>query len=351
MDFFDFAPKTDEELAASSTKEGDIDSDLAAKAYEIKDDLVEGDDTLLEKPEVEVQPEIKQEVKTPKVEQTQAVSDLGDMFEDISDELEANDMLFLPEDATYEPTVQGLKELLKDNFTAMKAKLEEETNQILSARLAEIEGSSRVRFSDMSTDDVESAELMLTKWYEATGLDEDEIEEKITEWKELGLLSKEAKAAQKFLIRQEKEQEQQLKEIKLQEERQAAYETEQYITNLKQAILNTDEVLGIKPTPKQKKEFIDYLFKTDRSGKTQAMLDSEDESKRLKLTWMQFLDVNAKTLETTARTKVVNDIEKKHRRFTSIESTTRGVTRRESPESTRLGPGVLDFWSSSRSDD
>jgi len=122
MDFFDFAPKTDEELAASSTKEGEVDLDLAAKTYEIKEDL-DDDSTLLDKTVVqtETKTEIKPEVNVPKVEPSKEVSDLGDMFEDISDELEANDMLFLPEDATYEPTVQGLKELLKDNFSALKA--------------------------------------------------------------------------------------------------------------------------------------------------------------------------------------------------------------------------------------
>jgi len=350
MDFFDFAPKTDEELAASSTKEGEVDLDLAAKTYEIKEDL-EDDSTLLEKTGIQTKTEIKPEVNIPKVEPYKEVSDLGDMFEDISDELEANDMLFLPEDATYEPTVQGLKELLKDNFSALKARLEEENNRILSAKLAEIEGTTQARFADMSTEDVDSAELMLTKWYEATGLDEDEISDKLAELNDLGLLSREARLAQKFLIRQEREQEAFLKEQRIKEEQAQIQENEKYIADLKQSILDTDEVLGIKPTPKQKKEFTDYLFKFDKDGKTQAMKDSEDQSKRLKLAWMQFLDVNAKTLETTARTKVVNEIEKKHRRFTSIESTTKGVTRRESQESTKLGPGVLDFWSTSRSDD
>lgn len=348
-DFFDFAPRTDEEIAASDTKGDAIDSDIAAKTYEIKDDLDddgESKETDAAKPS---ETESKQTQETPKVE-GEGVSNLGDVFEDIADELEANDMLFLAEDATYEPTVQGLKELLKDNFNALKSKLEEENNQILSAKLAEIEGSTKVKFADMSTEDEDSAELMLTKWYEATGLDEEEIQEKIAEWKDLGLLSKEAKAAQKFLVKQEKEQEIVLKEQRAKEEKERVEENAKYVNNLKKAILDTDEVLGIKPTPKQKKEFTDYLFKFDKDGKTQAMKDSEDEGKRLKLVWMQFLDVNAKTLETTARTKVVNEMEKKHKRFTSIESTTKGVTRRESQENANLSAST-SFWATSRRDD
>ena len=353
MDFFDFAPKTDEELAAAVTEDtGGVDADLAAKAYEIKDDLQDGDGTLLEKDE----PIIPEKVVEPKaekvVETVQEVSDLSAMLEDIADDLEANEMLLVPNDITYEPTVSGLKELLKDNYKALKTKLEEENNEILAAKLAEIEGSTQVKFADMSTEDSGNAELMLTKWYEATGLDEEEIADKLAELNDLGLLSKEAKLAQKFLVRTEKEQEVLLKETKAREVQEAAKENETYVANLKKAIQDTEDVIGIKPTAKQKKEFTDYLFKFDREGKTQAMKDSEDESKRLELAWMQYLKFNAKTLETTARTKVVNDIEKKQRRFASVESTTKGVTNREADNSNSgLKRGALDFWAPSRSED
>ena len=43
MDFFDFTPKTDEEIAQSSTKGDDIDSDILDTKYDVKDSLDEGD--------------------------------------------------------------------------------------------------------------------------------------------------------------------------------------------------------------------------------------------------------------------------------------------------------------------
>ena len=349
MDFFDFTPKTDEEIAQSSTKGDDIDSDILDTKYDVKDSLDEGDSDKNADAGI-VDNKTKQEPDS-KPDLVPEVTDLGNMFEDIADDLEANDMLFLAEDATYEPTIDGFKSLIKDNLAAMKARLERENNEFLSAKLAEIEGTSQIKFADMSTEDEDAAELMLTKWYEATGLDEDEISDKLAELNDLGLLSREARLAQKFLIRQEREQEAFLKEQRVKAEQLQIEENEKYVASLKQAILSTDEVLGIKPTEKQKKEFTEYLFKVGKDGKTQAMRDSEDDSKRLKLAWMQFLDVNAKTLETTARTKVANDIEKKHKRFTSVESTTKGVTRREPLEGARLGGGVLDFWATSRNDD
>ena len=358
MDFFDFAPRTDEEIAAGATNtqaeapKGDkLDPDVAATTYKYADeeelettsDLTKTPEEVIEKPVVE------KPAAQPKVEE---VSDLGSMFEDISDDLEANELLFLPDDAVYAPTPEGLKELLKDNFKAMKDKLEAENNEYLAARLAEIEGKGTLKYADMDTADEEHAEHMLTRWYEATGLDEDEIRDKIDELRDLGLTSREAKLAQKFLVRSEKVAEEQAREAAKQEEIAAKQRTIEYIEDIKKAIDTTDEVLGIKPTAKQKERFKDYLFKTDRNGKTQAMKDSEDEGKRLKYAWMQYLDFDAKAFETAAKTKVVNEIDKKIKRFSSVESSARGVTGREPDgQNPGLKRGALDFWNVPMSDD
>ena len=353
MDFFDFAPRTDEEIAAGATNtqaeapKGDkLDPDVAATTYKYADeeeletasDLTKTPEEVIEKPATQ-----------PKVEE---VSDLGSMFEDISDDLEANELLFLPDDAVYAPTPEGLKELLKNNFKAMKDKLESENNEYLAARLAEIEGNGTLKYADMDTADEEHAEHMLTRWYEATGLDEDEIRDKIDELRELGLTSREARLAQKFLVRSEKVAEEQQREAAKQEEIESRQRTIEYIDNIKKAINETTEVLGIKPTAKQKEKFQEYLFKTGRDGKTQAMRDGEDESKRLKYAWMQYMDFDAKTFETAAKTKVVNEIDKKVKRFASVESSARGVTGREPDgQNPGLKRGALDFWNVPMSDD
>ena len=358
MDFFDFAPRTDEEIAAGATNtqaeapKGDkLDPDVAATTYKYADeeeletasDLTKSPEEVIEKPIVE------KPATQPKVEE---VSDLGSMFEDISDDLEANELLFLPDDAVYAPTPEGLKELLKDNFKAMKDKLESENNEYLAARLAEIEGNGTLKYADMDTADEEHAEHMLTRWYEATGLDEDEIRDKIDELRELGLTSREARLAQKFLVRSEKVAEEQAREAAKQEEIESRQRTIEYIDNIKKAINETTEVLGIKPTAKQKEKFQEYLFKTGRDGKTQAMRDGEDESKRLKYAWMQYMDFDAKTFETAAKTKVVNEIDKKVKRFASVESSARGVTGREPDgQNPGLKRGALDFWNVPMSDD
>lgn len=359
MDFFDFAPRTDEEIAAGATSKqtdapkGDpIDPDVAATNYKYADEEEEQQtitdlsdkpaDTLAE----------KQVVEKPVISSKEEVSDLGSMFEDISDDLEANELLFLPDDAVYEPTPEGLKELLKDNFKAMKDKLEAENNAYLAERLAELEGRGTLKYADMDTADEEHAEHMLTRWYEATGLDEDEIRDKIDELRDLGLTSREAKLAQKFLVRSEKIAEEQQKEAAKQEEIESKQRTIEYIDSIKKAINETTEVLGIKPTSKQKEKFQEYLFKIGRDGKTQAMRDSEDDSKRLKYAWMQYMDFDAKTFETAAKTKVVNEIDKKVKRFASVESSARGVTRREPDgQNSGLKRGALDFWNVPMSDD
>lgn len=63
------------------------------------------------------------------------------MLEDIAEDLEVNDLLFVG-DTQYEQSVKGLKDMLKDNFVALKEKLEKESNAILASRLADIESIS-----------------------------------------------------------------------------------------------------------------------------------------------------------------------------------------------------------------
>lgn len=350
--FFDFEVETDEVLANSTAAPaGDVmDDDIENKEYDIKDEIEDLTDTAGKPAEVIVsEGKVEPKIEVP-AEVATKTGDLVSMLEDIAEDLEVNDLLFVG-DTQYEQSVKGLKDMLKDNFVALKEKLEKESNAILASRLADIEKVSQPKFADMSVDDEDSAKLMLTKWYEATGLDEEEIDEKITEWQELGLLSKEAKSAQKFLIRLEKEVEAQQEQERVQAEQEEVKQNEQYVANLKKAILDTEDVLGIKPTAKQKKEFTDYLFKFDKDGKTQAIRDGEDESKRLKLAWMQFLDYKASDLKIEATTKAANELEKRSKRFTTPESVAKGTTRREMEETTEFKKGSLDWWAPGRQDD
>lgn len=50
------------------------------------------------------------------------------MLEDIAEDLEVNDLLFVG-DTQYEQSVKGLKDMLKDNFVALKEKLEKRVMQ------------------------------------------------------------------------------------------------------------------------------------------------------------------------------------------------------------------------------
>ena len=77
MDFFDFAPKTDEELAATTTEGGDIDADLATKTYDIRDSLEDGDTTLLEKDNPQEQEKVIEAKVEKSVETAQEISDLN----------------------------------------------------------------------------------------------------------------------------------------------------------------------------------------------------------------------------------------------------------------------------------
>lgn len=162
--FFDFEVETDEVLASSTPPPaGDVlDDDIKNKEYDIKDEIEDLTDTAGKPAEVKVDTKAEARVDT-----VSKVDDLTAMLEDIAEDLEVNDLLFVG-DTQYEQSVKGLKDMLKDNFVALKEKLEKESNAILASKLADIEKVSQPKFADMSVDDEDSAKLMLTKWYEAT---------------------------------------------------------------------------------------------------------------------------------------------------------------------------------------
>ena len=307
-------------------------------------------DTEVVEPTTEVTTEIEpdstgagEEIKTVVVD-TEEVSDIVKAFEDITSSLEDEELLFVPEDKQYEPTPAGFKEMLKDNAEALKSKLETEFQEKLDKLKAEYEDNNVVRVADLDPSVEEEAMAMLERYYLETGFTEDEIKEKLEEVKALDSFEKEAKVAQRFLVKQEKELETLREQKKLKEEQDKKAEIDNYVNSIKTKIDEIEEMAGFKLTPKVKSGFKDYIFKKDKEGLTQAQRAAQDPDRRLRLAFLDYIDYNKKDVEIKVKTELANEFEKKRSRFTSTQAMSKGTTveRKESQEG--LPKGFADFW-------
>ena len=284
--------------------------------------------------------------------EVEEVDDLIKTFDSLVESLEKEELMFLDEDKVYEPTADGFQQMLKDNMEAQKAKLEKEFEEREAKLREELEGGQEVKFADLDPSDEEHALAMLEQYYQLTGFTEDEVKDKIIEVKTLDNLEKEAKIAQRFLVKEEQRLEDLEKKRKEAEIANKQKEIDDYITEVKSQIDAIDEVSGLKLDAKTKEKVKDYLFKVDKKdGLTQAQRASKDPQRRLKLAILDFMDFNKKDIEIKVKTELANEYSKKTSRFTSKNVSTKGTTVEAQESKEGLRPGFMDFWSTSRNED
>lgn len=279
------------------------------------------------------------------------VDDLVKTFDSLVESLEKEELMFLDEDKVYEPTPEGFQQMLKDNMEAQKTKLEKEFAEKEAKLREEFENEQTVKFADLDPSDEEHAMVMLTQYYQLTGFTEDEIKDKLSEVKTLDNVEKEAKVAQRFLVKEEQKLEalEKQQEAKKEADRQAEIDT--YIAEVKAQIDAMDEVAGLKLDEKTKGKVKDYLFKVDKDGLTQAQKASKDPQRRLKLAILDFMDYNKKDIEVKVKSELANEYSKKVSRFTSKNVSSKGTTVEAQEKTEGLKPGFMDFWSASRNED
>ena len=245
---------------------------------------------------------------------------INGFLEDSVDLLEA-DGFTIPEGKLYEPTPEGLKELIKDSIEVHKAKLEQE----YADRFANKE-SNTFKFGELDAEDEEHAEVLLRNYYKKTDWDDEEIEEKIQVLKELGDLTKDAKAAQRFLKKEEDREEREANAERERAERAELESQEAFISDIKKQIDTVEEIVGFKPDKKAREDFKDFLFKTGKSGKTKAQELAEDPNHRLRVAWMEFIDFRKEDMEKGIRTELANGQAKKASRFTETSMQGKGTS-------------------------
>lgn len=131
---------------------------------------------------------------------------------------------------------------------------------------------------DSVEDDENLQKKLVRDLLSKTGFDKDEIEERINDYEDSGILEKEAKRAlNKLITLEEKEKEEFIKaqkeEFRLREQRY-----NEYITNLKNTIEKSEEFIpGLKVTKEEKRKLIEGIFKTDKNGKNAIVKAREND--------------------------------------------------------------------------
>jgi len=284
-------------------------------------------------------------------ENKEEVNDLIKTFDSLVESLEKEELMFLDEEKVYEPTPEGFQQMLKDNMEAQKSKLEKEFEEREAAIRAELERGQEVKFADLDPSEETHALAMLEQYYKLTDYTDDEIKDKIDTLKTLGDVEKEAKIAQRFLVKKEKEYEEVEKQREASKVADKQKEIDDYINSVKSQIDAVEEMAGFKLDTKTKNGFKDYLFKQDKEGLTAAQKAAKDPNRRLKLAFMDYMDYNKKDFEIKAKTELANEYSKKVSRFTSKNVSTKGTTVEAQEKTEGLKPGFMDFWSASRNED
>lgn len=293
--------------------------------------------------EKEVAPE-----KAESVKKTNAATDddVVSTFDAIAESLEVEDLLFIDDDKTYEPTIEGFKEMIKDNIIAHKNKLSKEFLEKEKEIRAEYEKSTTKSVMDLDPHNEDDAKTMLLQYYKEIGLEQNEIDENLEDIKALDSLAKEARIAQRFLDKKEKEQKRISEKLEEEQRLSKDREIEDYINGVKSHIDETDEMAGFKLTPKIKKGFKEYLFKKDNQGLSEAQKAGKDPLRRIKLAFLDYMDYNKNDFEVKIKSDLAKNYAKKVSRFTSTSAQSKGVTIKHQDNNEGLQPGFTDFWSS-----
>lgn len=319
--------KTPEEIAAEeAAAEEERAAQEAADKEELGDDPenLEGDPEKQEDPEKVEKSEVPEEDPSKKDPETSEEEDeLVSTFDSVSTALEDDELLFLDPEKEYEGTSEGFAEMMKDNMAGMQKKHEDAMKE-REAQIRKEYEKEKPSVNDLDTENEKHATAMLNEYYQKTGMEPDEIKDRLAELKDMDFITKEAKVAQRFLAKEEKKE----ADAKAKADADAIAEeqrkTDDYIAGVKTSIDELEEIADFKLTKKMRSDFKDYLFKEDASGMTAARKAAKDPERRLRLAFMDFVDYNKKDFEIKAKTAVTKEFKKKTSRFTSKKSSTKG---------------------------
>lgn len=197
-------------------------------------------------------------------------------------------------------------------------------------------------FDSINMEDESNQKQLIEDHLTLTGMDAEDIEERIQELEDLGTLEKAATTAVKYLKKNEavkvKQYEQELEEtVSVQKKQQ-----EDALEDFHRTVLSTEDLKGIKLSDKaQRQELFDYITKpTNKKGESKYVLDNKNIDNQLALAYMSMRNFSFKDLEKAVETKVTRDLRKSLSRITDTNAKgVSGSTGRVNTESKKIPKG------------
>lgn len=177
-------------------------------------------------------------------------------------------------------------------------------------------------FGDLDASDENNQKLLVSKFLEASGYEQEEINEAIADYEYSGILEKEAKRAQGKLAKHEEDQKKQLViQQKAQQEAQVkAYQD--YLSNLKGDIEKREDIKGFKLSPTLKTKLYEHITKpVTKDGKTQLSVNHEkNPDAQLVYAYLDLIGWDISKLEKQVQTKVTSNLKANLGRFTDSKA-------------------------------
>ena len=175
-----------------------------------------------------------------------------------------------------------------------------------------------INYAEINLEDENIQERAVRDLLEKQGYDSEEINDKLDNYKDSGILEKEAKMAKKklsFLQDKDKETllERQKEEIKAKEK-----QDNEYWDEVKTTINKWDKVGDFPIADKDKNTFFDYLNKKDRDGLTAYQKDlMGDKAAAIKMAYIQFKKFNIEDVKKSVKSEVTKKVKESITKFNS----------------------------------
>lgn len=318
---------------------------------ETKDTTIEKEEEEVEKEDEEDEVEKEQEIESE--EESEETSE-SDPFIDTINYFAEKGLITYNEDHEYEEEGEELlekvfSETLEKRYQAEYVDSIPEEYQSIIKHLQTggtledwVEAVKPTDFDSINMEDESNQKQLVEDHLALTGMDAEDIEERLQELEDLGTLEKAAKTAVKYLKKNEdskvKQYEQDLEEtIKYQKQKK-----EEELDDFYKTVLSTEDLKGIKLTEKsQRQELFDYITKpTNKKGESKYVLDNKSIDNQLALAYMSMKNFSFKDLEKAVETKVTRDLRKSLSRITDTNAKgIGGATGRVNTESKKIPKG------------
>ena len=315
---------------------------------ETKDTTIEEEET-----EIEDKEEEEEEEKVESVEETEETEET-DPFVDTINYFAEKGLITYDEDHEYEEEGEELLEkvfsetLEKRYQTEYVNSIPEEYQSIIKhlqvgGTLEDwVDAVKPTDFDAINLEDESNQKQLVEDHLALTGMDAEDIEERLQELEDLGTLEKAAKTAIKYLKKNEdnrvKQYEQDLEETIKSQKR----EKEEALDDFRKTVLATEDLKGMKLTDKsQRQELFDYITKpTNKKGESKYVLDNKNVDNQLALAYMSMRNFSFKDLEKAVETKVTSNLRKSLSRITDTNAKgVGGSTGRVNTESKKIPKG------------